>query len=95
MLGVRSPISSYSRAVVIAPGSLLVLYTDGLTEATRDIVRGEALVRDALSGPAVANAQNPAQALHDSVLSARSRDDVAILTMRFGTSERAGSVRTA
>jgi PAS domain S-box-containing protein len=89
MLGVRSPISSFSRAVLIPSGSLLVFYTDGLTEATHDIVQGEALVRAALSGPAVVTAQNPARALHDRVLAAHSRDDVAILTMRFETSERA------
>jgi PAS domain S-box-containing protein len=83
MLGVRSPVLSYSRAVVVPHGSLLVMYTDGLTEATRNIIRGEALVHAALSSPAIAAAERPAQALHDAVLASGSRDDVAILTMRF------------
>jgi serine phosphatase RsbU (regulator of sigma subunit) len=83
MLGVRSPVLSYSRAVVVPHGSLLVMYTDGLTEATRNIIRGEALVQAALSAPAIAAAERPAQALHDAVLASGSRDDVAILTMRF------------
>jgi PAS domain S-box-containing protein len=83
MLGICAPGSNPARAVAVARGSLLVLYTDGLTEATRDIVHGEALLKSFLTGAAVVTAERPAQALHHALLTAGSSDDVAILTMHL------------
>jgi anti-sigma regulatory factor (Ser/Thr protein kinase) len=71
----------------VPPDSLLVLYTDGLTEATRDVIDGEARVREALADRRIAHAPNPAKAILDAVLGGTSRDDVAILTMRVAPIE--------
>lgn len=62
-------------------GSMLVLYTDGLTEATKDPIAGEDLVRESLSDDEVRKAPNVALAIHDAVIEDVSRDDVAVLTV--------------
>ncbi len=73
-------------------GSLLVLYTDGLTEAMKDPIAGEELLRHAMSDPDVRAAPNIALAIHDAVIEGVSRDDVAVLAMerveRDGAAER-------
>jgi serine phosphatase RsbU (regulator of sigma subunit)/anti-sigma regulatory factor (Ser/Thr protein kinase) len=71
-----------TRAIRLDDRSLLVLYTDGLIEATRDIEAGEASVREALGTTAVWDAVNPAAAISDHVLE-EVVDDVAILTIRI------------
>jgi PAS domain S-box-containing protein len=68
----------------IAPGSLLVTYTDGLTEATHDIIEGERRLNEVLADDAVVHAANPARFVRDGVLEEGSRDDVAILVLGFG-----------
>ncbi len=71
-----------STGIVDMPvGSLLVLFTDGLTEATRDPIEGEALVRKALGDEEVRSAPNVALAMHDAVIHGSSPDDVAVLTI--------------
>jgi anti-sigma regulatory factor (Ser/Thr protein kinase) len=62
-------------------GSLLVLYTDGLTEATRDPIAGEAGVRRAMNSDAVRASSNVALAIHDAVIDGASPDDIAILSV--------------
>ncbi len=62
--------------------SLLVLYTDGLIESTRDVLAGLELLRSVLASPTVPLFDSVARILHDTILPERSRDDVAILTMR-------------
>jgi serine phosphatase RsbU (regulator of sigma subunit)/anti-sigma regulatory factor (Ser/Thr protein kinase) len=83
-LGLRS-IQTYppdiTRSIRLDDRSLLVLYTDGLIEATRDIEAGETSVREALGTAAVWDALNPAAAISDHVLE-EVVDDVAILTIR-------------
>ena len=66
----------------IAPGSMLIFYTDGLTECTRNVVDVEpkivqTLVRMKPDEP------NPAQILRSTILRKRCADDVAILAVRF------------
>jgi serine phosphatase RsbU (regulator of sigma subunit) len=68
------------KTVSLDPGSLLVLFTDGLTEASRRVLDGERLVCDAVRSDAVAHARNPADALRRRVIPHGSHDDVAILT---------------
>jgi PAS domain S-box-containing protein len=64
----------------IAPGSTLVLFTDGLIEATRDTDEGLDRVRAALHDPKFGAAQNPAKALIDCVLRGEpASDDIAVL----------------
>ncbi len=72
-----------TESFTLEPGSIAVLYTDGLTEATRNVIEGERSVREALARVEVAEAMSPAHALRDAVLSRASFDDVAILTIRF------------
>ncbi len=71
-----------ARTIRLDDSSLLVLYTDGLIEATRDIEAGESSVRAALSSAAVWDAANPAAAISEHVLE-EVVDDVAILTIRI------------
>jgi len=77
-----------AQVVKLEPGSLVVLYTDGLTEATRDIFEGERRLRDALADPRVLTTAEPAHYLRRAVLRDPSRDDVAILTMRLAAGEK-------
>jgi anti-sigma regulatory factor (Ser/Thr protein kinase) len=67
---------------VLEVGSLFVLYTDGLTEATRDIAAGEFRLREAVLAQDTFEARNPAQRIHDRVVGDGARDDVAVLTIR-------------
>jgi serine phosphatase RsbU (regulator of sigma subunit) len=67
---------------------LLAFYTDGLTEATRDISSGERLLREALGSDAIFYVQNPAQYLEGFCLRDQPSDDVAILLLNFVKSRR-------
>jgi PAS domain S-box-containing protein len=68
----------------IPPGSLIVLYTDGLVESTRDVIEGEARLRAALTHDAVLHSNSPAALIRDLVIAERALDDVAILTLALG-----------
>jgi serine phosphatase RsbU (regulator of sigma subunit)/anti-sigma regulatory factor (Ser/Thr protein kinase) len=81
-LGVAGRLSRSAEVVHVPPRGLLVLYTDGLTEATRDLADGEHRLRAALASGAVLEAPNLAQALHDAVLQEPASDDVAVFTVR-------------
>jgi serine phosphatase RsbU (regulator of sigma subunit)/anti-sigma regulatory factor (Ser/Thr protein kinase) len=84
-LGLRS-IQNYPpedpRTIYVDHSALLVFYTDGLIEATRDIAQGEERVHDALLHNDVWHAANSAAAIADHVLE-EVVDDVAILTIRI------------
>ncbi len=69
--------------VPLREGSLLVLYTDGLTESTRDVGAGERRLRAALDSQEVLAASDVARAIRNFVLDTPS-DDVAILAVRVG-----------
>jgi PAS domain S-box-containing protein len=68
----------------IPPGSLIVLYTDGLIESTRDVIEGETRLREALAHDALLHAKSPAGLIRDLVIPGGARDDVAILTLTLG-----------
>lgn len=75
------------KTIAIPPDSLLVLYTDGVTEATHDLLAGEELLRTVISNGAILDAPNIAAAIYTAVVTSpsntsRSNDDVAILTIR-------------
>jgi anti-sigma regulatory factor (Ser/Thr protein kinase) len=65
----------------LPPGSMLVLYTDGLIEATRDVLEGERRLELALRDPALPQRDRAAQFLRDAVLGDAPRDDVAIMVI--------------
>ena len=70
-----------AHTVHVPPGALLVLYTDGLTESTRNVLEGDERLRNALRSGTMRAAEHPAQRLHDAILADGSHDDVAILTL--------------
>jgi serine phosphatase RsbU (regulator of sigma subunit) len=61
-------------------GSMLVLYTDGLTESTRNVIEGEKLLRAVLQTSEVTISDEAAESLRQRLTSSSS-DDVAILTV--------------
>jgi serine phosphatase RsbU (regulator of sigma subunit) len=67
---------------------LLVLYTDGLTEAGRDPVAGERCLADALTRDAVKFVHSPADFLKTLCVGDRAPDDVALLILNFVTLDR-------
>jgi serine phosphatase RsbU (regulator of sigma subunit) len=80
-LGCRNLAIGDRRSIALPPGSCLVLYTDGLVEWSRDVVRGEALLRSRFA-TARRDDPRPAQRLVEAVLGGESaRDDVAVLTV--------------
>ena len=87
-LGLRHLARQTGKTVRIAPGSHLVLYTDGLTEASRRPADGEDGLQQLLSDGAVLVAEHPARALKAAIFgNAPPKDDVAILV--FGVAGEA------
>ena len=82
-LGLRGSIETPTATVRLPIGSLVVLYTDGLTESTRDVNEGEARVIAALGDASVLESGNLAAQLQETVVGGASQDDVAILTIEL------------
>ncbi|GAC1620202.1 MAG: hypothetical protein NVS4B5_11990 [Vulcanimicrobiaceae bacterium] len=82
-LGLRDAGEPESQTCRFEDGALLVLYTDGLTESTRDVIAGEAALRTALADPTLRDAPDIARAIHDRLLPDGAHDDVAILAVRL------------
>ncbi len=81
-LGLRHATKETGRTIAIRPGSFLVFYTDGLTEASRRPADGENFVRELLRDGAMLAAPHPARALRELVFGdVPPKDDVAILVM--------------
>jgi serine phosphatase RsbU (regulator of sigma subunit)/anti-sigma regulatory factor (Ser/Thr protein kinase) len=68
----------------LSHASLVVLYTDGLTEVDRDPLAGEADLKRLLVGDEILFAANPARYIIRLVAGKRARDDMAIMTIRLG-----------
>jgi PAS domain S-box-containing protein len=81
-LGLRDGRQPPTTTFALPPAALVVFFTDGLIESTRDIAEGERRVVEALRDGAVAGAADPAAALVARVLAGGARDDVAVLTLR-------------
>jgi serine phosphatase RsbU (regulator of sigma subunit) len=80
MLGLRSERASETVTISAGPGSTLAFFTDGLTEATRDIEEGYRRLRAALVDGSARADENRARALVDRVLGGRpALDDIAVL----------------
>jgi anti-anti-sigma factor len=84
-LGLSEAKPSGDRTVLLPPGGLLVLYTDGLIESTRNPADGEQLLIDAVRGELDGRSPRPAQTLLEHVVGSRvPNDDVAIVTISIG-----------
>jgi PAS domain S-box-containing protein len=95
-LGLRDSRQPPASTVVLPPSALVVFFTDGLVESTRDIDEGERRVFAALRDSAVADGRAPAASLVARVLDDGVRDDVAVLTLRVSaapTAARAWTIR--
>lgn len=81
-LGLRERGQDVTRHADLADDATVLLYTDGLVEADRDVIAGEAALVHALREADLAAA--PAQAIHDAVLHGEAAsDDVAMLVVAF------------
>jgi hypothetical protein len=70
------------------PGAMLVLYTDGAIEHSKDVLRGESTLLEAVAQSVADAAANPAAAIHAAIFTDRSvGDDVAILTVAFAKAD--------
>ncbi len=79
-LGLRGRAEDAARTLEIAPGSVLLCYTDGLTEFDRDPIAGEQRVRAALARAG----GHVAHDVYSAVTNGRpAQDDVAILAIGF------------
>lgn len=82
-VGLRQGHQDRATTIALPQGSMLVLYTDGLSEANHDVVAGAALVQAAVTEVAATADRQPARAIQRQVLNKKSSDDVAILAVRF------------
>lgn len=80
-LGLREPERLPSDVTDVDVDSVIYLYTDGLTETTRDMFEGERRVRASIVAEHNVSPGRRAQALYDGVLIDGASDDVAILTV--------------
>ncbi|GAC1388656.1 MAG: hypothetical protein NVSMB31_03030 [Vulcanimicrobiaceae bacterium] len=81
-LGLRTGNEPKARSIQLEPGSMLVFFTDGLTESGHDLLEGESRLREAVRSAGIGAAKRPAVTLFERLLSEGSSDDVAILTVR-------------
>jgi phosphoserine phosphatase RsbU/P len=84
MLGVMANVEYETRTFAAADASLIVLYTDGVTEFEQDPIAGEQHLRDLLAADDVLYAANPARYVLRAVAGKHGRDDMAILALRIG-----------
>jgi len=86
-LGVAVKPAYVTSRVRLGAGAMVVLYTDGLIEYSRDLDEGEAALLKAAEAAAVLPAADPAVEIRDRIFRDRKvTDDVAILTVRFSPS---------
>jgi serine phosphatase RsbU (regulator of sigma subunit)/anti-sigma regulatory factor (Ser/Thr protein kinase) len=64
-------------------GSMLVLYTDGIVEITRDILAGEQMLESVLRSDAIVHAANPAEFVERAIGNLAPRDDIAVIVVSF------------
>jgi PAS domain S-box-containing protein len=82
-LGLRSR-EEPATEITMTDGDLLILYTDGLIESTRDILDGQTRLRTVLSETAPTGDRDLARTIAARVLrAASSSDDVAVLTVHI------------
>ncbi len=94
MLGLGDGVPRETVHVPAAPGSLVVFFTDGLVEATRDMDEGHRRLHAALGRDDVVHGREPARAIVRHVLGGtEATDDIAVLVARIAAAalERLGT----
>ncbi|MFN2527419.1 MAG: SpoIIE family protein phosphatase [Candidatus Baltobacteraceae bacterium] len=93
-LGIQESLDVSNQTFHPQPGSLLVLYTDGITESERKIVDGEKRLLKAVQTVYTATEGDmPALRIHDlTFVHRKQNDDVAILAIRFLGAHNSGGV---
>ena len=80
--------SQRARSMSLDDVELMLFYTDGLTEASRDAIEGERLMTEALSEKASVLVRDPADYVKTSCMNHAPFDDVALLSLNFLAIER-------
>lgn len=75
-----------SEEIALDGADLLILYTDGLIEGTRDLAFGEQRLAFLATSEAISCVRDPAAFLCDACLPPDAQDDTAVLTVSFGES---------
>lgn len=86
-LGAFSDADFEQHEMTIPDDSMLVLYTDGLIENTRDVIEGDARLERVIAADALTHASNIAEFVERAIAHDAPRDDIAILVARFGRVE--------
>lgn len=86
-LGLRERHFFDTADIVLRDGDSVVFYTDGLTEAGRDLIRGTNDLLEAVRDDAFAHAERCAQYLERRLLPNGAHDDVAIMAVTMGSDE--------
>ena len=81
LIGLREGLHGQASNAAIAQGDTLVLYTDGVTEAGRDVIAGVAALHAAAATLADAPGERPADAIVRRVVPAGSSDDIAVMVV--------------
>ncbi len=84
-LGVSPDAAYRSHRITTVPGALLVLYTDGVTELSRDVLAGERALLDAIAE--IPPRADPAKWIYRTIFDDAPSDDVAILTLSFASAD--------
>ena len=85
MLGLRPGGERATKTLPAPPGTVMVFYTDGLTEATRDTDEGQRRLHDVMGRDDVVHGTRPARAIVQQVLgTTQASDDIAVLVARLG-----------
>ena len=92
MLGTSIRIPRDAMTADFEPGAMLVLYTDGVTEAERDPIAGEEKLIAATSALAKHDPR-PATTLADAMRVSSANDDVALLTVSYAAGDANASLR--
>ncbi len=68
--------------IALEPGTMVVLFTDGLLESQRSPLSGEALLRAIVADPAIRTSTTPARDIRDRCVSGWHGDDIAVLAIQ-------------
>jgi PAS domain S-box-containing protein len=82
LIGLREGHRGQASTVSIVQGDSIVLYTDGLIEAGRDVIAGCRVLHEAVASLATVSERHPANAIRQLVIPNGAADDVALLVVR-------------